>query len=1078
MPTTTSSSAQQEQHQQSPQDGLPHLHHTISHDGSSVLALAVDESNSLIFSSGSQSECIYVWSLDTFRPVTRLVGHSASILALELAPEKNWLFSASGDDTVRIWDTRTFALLYIIQHTATDDDEGNVGDVFVLKWNQQLQTLYMGCQNTSIRWVRLSRLKALAGGGGGVGGGADHPQQTRNYHHSRQSSDPQWSSPPNEQEERPIHGTRETQSSLETYLAESETGVLPASAIPIAKPHKFFDSNAQRERERDGLSRTFSGSSGPSTPMLHSLSGFPSSPGHQQTVQAPSRSNVESPELSAVKGKNFDLDFGNALHEHIGAAVATAPHSPNVRYLQPSRSCTVPNAHYGYVYALTLLHLDEPHRVVLASGSGDEDVKIWSCSARDKGRLQLLATLSGSEGAVLALTSWAGTLLAGKQGGNIDVWDLETFTLIRTIEAHQDDVLALCSTHASAEDPVLLSAGADGYVNRYDRNFALRDRWNVHQDAIVLSCAALQSGSFITGGSDQVLKFWRADTSAESTSAVTPSSSTAAKPFLPNRVGFESTTTDEQGNTSTQTSFDTMLIELAKFVSYKSVSDEDHREDARQCAHYLKATLISLGAGETSVIPGAVGRNPLILSVFRARGPDGTIKRPRRRVLFYGHYDTISALDSTQWKSDPWTLSGRDGYLYGRGASDNKGPILSVATAVSRLWNARKLDVDVVFLVEGEEESGSVGFQEALKREKERIGHIDVILLSNSYWIDDVTPCLTMGMRGVIQASITIQAPTGGETSASSSPDVGQAHAHASPPSNVSSPNGTSTTTTTDSKQQDVHSGVQGGAVREPMIDMLRLLSHLSTGEKVLIPDFYRDVRRLSPEERQRYAEVVDLLHSHQQQRRGEGDTSTGSGGANHHGQSCSSMTSSSHATPTIESLMARWRFPSLSVHSVTVSGSGNSTVIPALVCAKISLRLVPDQDLSSIQSSLITFLESTFTSLYSSSSLSTRKNELSIKVNHTADWWLGSPTSAYTQTLSDSIQATWNQAPLEIREGGSIPTVALLEKEMRAQAVHLPMGQSSDNAHLKDERISLQCLYKGRDVVERWLLALGSGDV
>ncbi|CAO1633726.1 unnamed protein product [Sympodiomycopsis kandeliae] len=1050
------------------------LQHTISHDGSSVLALAVDEAKSLVFSSGSQSECIYVWSLDTFRPVTRLAGHSASILALELAPEKNWLFSASGDDTVRVWDTNTLSLLYIIQTPTAEEEEGNVGDVFSLKWSRQLQTLYMGCQNTSIKWVRLSRLRSIIdtpAAATPIIADAEqttihHPPIAINQQHLPSSTDSMYSS----------------SSSADT--ADNDTGILPASAIPIAKkPHKFFDSNREREmRERDrdtfAPSRSYS-SSGPSTPNLNHLS----SAANPWTSTSPFRSRspaipaqlppsitpysvaaaaaaAESPELSAVKGKHFDVDFGSALNAQIGSPAVV---QDNVRYLQPSRSCTVPNAHYGYVYALTLLRLDDRHPVVLASGSGDEDVKIWSCSPEQKGRPELLATLSGSEGAVLALTSWAGTLLAGKQGGNIDVWDLETFTLIRTIEAHHDDVLALCTTvgdrSSASRGPVLLSVGADGYINRYDCNFTQRHRWDAHQQASVLSCVALSDGRVVTGGSDQVLKFWLAsainvldqDDQTDITAAPTPSASasTDGEPFVPTRIGFRSTATDAQGHTSTSTSFDTMLVELAKFISYKSVSDEDHREDARQCAHYLKSTLIALGAGETSVIPGAVGRNPLILSVFRARGPDGTLKRPRKRVLFYGHYDTISAKDSTQWQSDPWTLTGRDGYLYGRGASDNKGPILSVATAVSRLWHMRKLDVDVVLLIEGEEESGSVGFHEALKREKERIGHIDVILLSNSYWIDDVTPCLTMGMRGVIQATITVQAPPPADLEEEDLTESG-------PVTSASR-----TTSPSRDKQADVHSGVQGGAVREPMIDMLRLLSHLSTGEKVLIPDFYNDVRRLDKEERQRYQDVVDLLNSHQ----GQTGRATNGSMSSHIGRSCSS-TSTSPISPritTIESLMARWRFPSLSIHSVNVSGSGNSTVIPAVVCAKVSLRLVPDQDLSKVLDSFKHHVHSTFTSLSS-------PNHHTISVHHTADWWLGNPVSQYTTSLSDSISEIWTQPPLPIREGGSIPTVALLEQEMGAEAVHLPMGQSSDNAHLKDERISLECLINGRKVVERWL--------
>lgn len=95
-------------------------------------------------------------------------------------------------------------------------------------------------------------------------------------------------------------------------------------------------------------------------------------------------------------------------------------------------------------------------------------------------------------------------------------------------------------------------------------------------------------------------------------------------------------------------------------------------------------------------------------------------------------------------------------YLYGRGVSDNKGPILAVACAAAALRDRRELDVDVVLLIEGEEEAGSTGFADAVQRHKADIGQIDVILLSNSTWLGEDDPCVVFGMRGVIYAGLTV----------------------------------------------------------------------------------------------------------------------------------------------------------------------------------------------------------------------------------------------------------------------------------------------------------------------------------
>jgi len=123
----------------------------------------------------------------------------------------------------------------------------------------------------------------------------------------------------------------------------------------------------------------------------------------------------------------------------------------------------------------------------------------------------------------------------------------------------------------------------------------------------------------------------------------------------------------------------------------------------------------------------------------------------------------------------------------------------------------------------------------------------------------------------------------------------------------------------------------------------------------------------------------------------------------------------------------------------------------------------VPDQALEDIQRSLVEYIRKSFESLDS-------PNRLKITIDHTADWWLGQLEDKWFQALESAVREEWGIQPLRIREGGSIPSVPFLEKEFGCHALHLPMGQSSDQAHLRNERMSLTNLRKGHDVIARFL--------
>ncbi|CAA7261422.1 unnamed protein product [Cyclocybe aegerita] len=839
-------------------EASPQLVHSLHETRSSVLSLAAD--NTHIFS-GNQNHDISVWDKRTYVLKATLRGHTGSVLGLEYAKDKKWLFSSSGDSTVRVWSTETLQLLYVIDPYL----ENCAGDLFSLAWSSALQTIFVGCQNTSLQWYNFRELsKAISG---------------------------------------------DSLSSLSSF-----SGTSTPTYSSSRKAHKFFDSYPQYERRPADI---------------YANNGTP--------IRAHGRGSPES--------DGSDIP-------------------PPREFLGIPASNVVDSAHYGYIYCMTVL-TEREHGVQLATGSGDETVKLWSC---ETGLPELVHEFSCNHGAVLALVAKGDTVYAGCQDGYVKVLDLETRTLVRTIIVQEGiDILAM-----SMLDSDLYTCSANGWVKRWSASFDRTASWQAHQGIALSSIIARRNGSnesgfcLITGGNDDHINVWD---------------------VVPPKIRLARV--DGDGEESSQScigsgSFnDTMLYALGKFVTIPSISsDPSHREDCRQAAIWLRKCLGQLGA-HTFLLPTGEGNNPIVLGTFKG----SMSHKPKRRILFYGHYDVIPA-PPDGWNSDPFIASGRNGYLYGRGVTDDKGPIIAMACAAADLLSRRALEVDLVFLVEGEEESGSTGFGDAVRKHKNLIGDIDAIIVSNSTWIGDDRPCITYGLRGVVHCGLEIS-----------------------------------------SDRPDLHSGLEGGAVVEPMVDMVKLLATLIDNNRVVqIPAFYDQVREQTEEEKELYKLLSDVT------------------------QRPASLLSS------------RWREPSLTVHNIGISGPRNATVIPGTVKAQISLRIVPDQDLDTIVKSLREYLHKSFEQFRS-------PNHLTVTVDHTADWWLGRLDDHWFKSLESAVREEWGVEPLRIREGGSIPSVPYLEKEFGCHALHLPMGQSSDQAHLPDERISIINLHKGKAVIERFLL-------
>ena len=716
-------------------------------------------------------------------------------------------------------------------------------------------------------------------------------------------------------------------------------------------------------------------------------------------------------------------------------------------------------AHYGYVYCM-LLTTGLPEALgkeVLISGGGDGNVKVWKLDEDRGGAIEELYNLDDGreEGHSILTMAIDGTFLyTGRNGGEINVWDLETRQLVRNIKAHRDDVLTL-----SIGAGFLLSGSVTGYIRKFDKQHQLIARLKAHSGRTLASAFGYEKERpiYVTGGSDDTLAVWD----------------------VSNCVSMPTS--------HYKTSNEQLTDSLRRFVSYRTVSsDARHAVDCRRGASYLRSVFKNFGAS-TEMLSAPDPYNPIILARFK--GNPATAAR-RKKILFYGHYDVVAANNASgKWIVDPFAMEGIDGYLYGRGTSDNKGPIMAAVFACAELMRERNLGSDIIFLIEGEEENGSRGFEKAVRANKDKIGHVDWILLANSYWLDDRIPCLTYGLRGVIHAKVRIE-----------------------------------------SSQPDLHSGVDGSAqLDEPLKDLVMLLNAL-TGRNgiVKIPGFYDPIPPISAEEQGLYNDITNALVQcnpdlgdpdalatslvrrwreasltiHRFQTSGPDNATIIPRKAKvaismrlvpnqESGQVSQSLISHLHSkfrdlessnelTVTIDHQAEPWlgdwtndMYQTLEeaiieawgpLHKVQNRNRRTSTM-PAPANGTGNSR-----DYSSMKPSPAT---SSFLAKGSAASPlppATPMSEMTKQQASVVQSGISKAATRPNPLATLSVDGTDEQCkkPLYIREGGSIPAIRFLEKEFSAPAAHFPCGQASDSAHLDNERLRLLNLYKSRDIFKK----------
>lgn len=376
-------------------------------------------------------------------------------------------------------------------------------------------------------------------------------------------------------------------------------------------------------------------------------------------------------------------------------------------------------------------------------------------------------------------------------------------------------------------------------------------------------------------------------------------------------------------------------------------------------------------------------------------------------VLIYGHYDVQPADPLDLWTSAPFDPAVRGDYLFARGSSDMKGQILACVNAIEAILNHDRLPVNVKFLIEGEEEIGSPNLADYLEANKAKLA-CDFALNPDTGMMAADLPTIVYGLRGLAYFELRVHGP-----------------------------------------DHDLHSGMFGGMIHNPAQALCELIAgmHDKSG-RVTLPHFYDSVLPLSERER---GELARLPISDEEYLRQTG---------------APAMWGEEGYTP-VERVGAR---PTLEICGLLsgFTGEGSKTVLPSWAMAKISMRLVPDQDPDEVHRQILAYLEE--------NAPQTITWELKKLAGGPA--CMTDPNLPATHALSDALQSTWGIPPLYKREGGSVPVTAEMQKILGIDSVLTGFGLPDDNIHSPDERLHLPTFEKGTRALVQYFYNLGQLEV
>jgi len=432
---------------------------------------------------------------------------------------------------------------------------------------------------------------------------------------------------------------------------------------------------------------------------------------------------------------------------------------------------------------------------------------------------------------------------------------------------------------------------------------------------------------------------------------------------------------------------DKFLNELLDLLRIPSVSaDKKFDGEVRNAATFVKDQLIAAGVDYAELCE--TKGHPI---VYAEKIIDSTFPT----VLVYGHYDVQPADPYELWDHPPFEPIVKNDRIYARGACDDKGQMYMHVKAFEAMMETNALTCNVKFMIEGEEEVGSDNLEAFIKEEKQKLS-ADVILISDTSIINNDTPSITVGLRGLSYLEVEVTGPN-----------------------------------------KDLHSGVYGGAIANPINILTKLIADMQDEEgRITLPGFYDDVLEYSEAQRAEMAKApFDLDHYKKElnieEVKGEKGFST------------------------IERVGIR---PCLDVNGIWggYTGPGSKTVLPSKAFAKISTRLVSNQNSDKITQMIIKYFEEN----------APKSVKVKVTPHHGGTPAVVSTHSNGYQAASKAFEQSWGKTPIPTMEGGSIPIVALFIQELKIEPILMGFGLDSDDIHSPNESYGLFNYYKGIETI------------
>ncbi len=429
------------------------------------------------------------------------------------------------------------------------------------------------------------------------------------------------------------------------------------------------------------------------------------------------------------------------------------------------------------------------------------------------------------------------------------------------------------------------------------------------------------------------------------------------------------------------------LQHLMDFLSIPSIGTSPaHRTDMERAAQWLMTFMERIGLHSVKLLPTDL--YPVVYGEWKS----ADAKVPT--LLVYGHYDVQPADPEEQWLTPPFEPTVQDENLYARGASDNKGQLFTyLAAAEAYLRTSGRIPVNLKFLIEGQEECGSTGLEQVIQQHRHMLQCDAVVISDDSFW-DAVTPKITTGTRGLIYCEVDIQGP-----------------------------------------RHDLHSGVYGGAVHNPLQVAAEMIAQLHDAQgRVAIPGFYDRVRPLSVDERRQLESLPfdeeRFLHEE---------------------IGAPALWSGESGYSVFERITAR---PTLEIHGIGGGfvNEGQKTVIPARAVVKLSMRLVPDQDPLEIARLFEQYVQRITPSTV----------HVTVRVLSHAHPALVDPHTPAMQAAVEALRLGFGTAPVFLRSGGTLPVVADLTRILQVPVVMMGFGLPDDNLHAPNEKFRLAQFFGG----------------